>query len=322
LWGGVGGGGGPYSDRVNPETPRESVTIRTLRRMTRQGEPFACLTCYDATTARWLERAGVHVLLVGDTAAEVILGYDRTIDMPMDVAVALTAAVKRGAPRTMVMADMPFMSYQADEAEAVRNAGRFMTQGLADVVKLEADASFAPLVSKLARAGVPVCAHVGSKPQQAALSGGYGSAGRTPKEAERIVADAVALEQAGATMLLIEAVPDEVTDLVLKATTAPLIGIGAGPACHGQVLVLQDLLGLTDTPPRFAEAVTSLGPVIRDAGQEWVKRVAERRVGGERYEMKVTNRSPGIRQGGSGESAPGGRAPGHSPGPDRSPMKG
>lgn len=276
----------------------EPVTLRMLRRMASRGERFSCLTCYDATTARWLERAGVHVLLVGDTAAEVILGLPRTIDMPLEVSIALTAGVKRGAPRTLVMADMPFMSYQADDAEAVRNAGRYMTEGLADVVKLEADASYAPLVSKLARAGVPVCGHVGSKPQHAGLTGGYGPAGRTAADAERVAEDAEALERAGAVMLLVEAVPDEVTRLILDRTSVPLIGIGAGSECHGQVLVLQDLLGLTADPPRFAEPVAQLGPAIQRAASEWVRRVGQGRIGGRRYTMpaveaeKLRNRRP------------------------------
>jgi 3-methyl-2-oxobutanoate hydroxymethyltransferase len=263
----------------------EPVTIRTIREMASRGEPFACLTCYDATTARWLQRAGVPLLLVGDTAAEVILGFTRTIDMPLDVLIALTAAVKRGAPRAMVMADMPFMSYQADDAEAIRNAGRFMTEGLADVVKVEADAGFAPLVEKMTRSGIPICGHVGSRPQLAALSGGYGAAGRTAEEAERIVIDAVSLERAGAVMLLMEAVPDEVARRILGATTVPVIGIGAGTGCHGQVLVIQDLLGLTDATPRFAEPVAGLGPVIQRAAAEWVSRVRTGRIGGRRYSM-------------------------------------
>lgn len=266
-------------------TPAEPVTIRTLRRMAKQGTAFACLTCYDATTARWLQRAGVPVLLVGDTAAEMVLGFQRTIDMPLEVLLALTAAVKRGAPRCLVMGDMPFMSYQADDAEALRNAGRFLTEGMADVVKLEADASFAPLVAKMTRAGVPVCGHVGSKPQQAALVGGYGSAGRSADEAAQIVEDAVALERAGCVLLLVEAVPDEVTEEIVRRTSVPLIGIGAGTACHGQVLVLQDLLGLTDTPPRFADPVANLGREIQAGASEWVRRVAEERLGGRRYVM-------------------------------------
>src|SRR5262245_33385385 len=280
------------SEHIDP------VTIRDIRDLTARGEKFACLTAYDATTARWLQRAGVHILLVGDTAAEVILGYPRTIDMPLDVLIALTAGVKRGAPRCMVMADMPFLSYQADDAEAVQNAGRFMSEGLADIVKIEVDASFAPLVAKMTRAGIPICGHVGSKPQQAGLSGGYGAAGRTAEEAERLIRDAVSLEAAGAVMLLMEAVPDEVAHRILGATKVPVIGIGAGTECHGQVLVLQDLLGLTDTPPRFAEPVASLGPVVQRAAAEWVARVRTGRIGGRRYSMvkgeaeKLRNRPP------------------------------
>ena len=259
---------------------RERVTMRTLRAMKARGDAFACLTCYDATSARWLDRAGVDVLLIGDTAAEVILGYERTIDMPLDIAIALTAAVRRGADRAMVMGDMPFLSYHCGDDEAVRNAGRFMTEGTADIVKLEADAGFAPLVARMAGAGIAVCGHVGSRPQTAALDGGYGSAGRTAAEAQRIVDDAVALEQAGAVMLLIEAVPDVVADRVLERTRVPVIGIGAGAACDGQILVLQDLVGMTDAPPRFAERSASLGPALQEAGVDWARRVRARACGG------------------------------------------
>ncbi len=278
-------GADPRSGSQPPNIPGP-VTLRTIQQMVRAGEPFACLTCYDASTARLLERAGVPILLVGDTAAEVILGFRRTIDMSLDTLLALTAGVKRGAPRTLVMGDMPFMSYQADEAEGIRNAGRFLTEGLADIVKVEADASFAPLVARMVRAGVPICGHVGSKPQRAAISAGYASAGRTAEEARQVVADAVALEQAGASMLLVEAVPDEVTEAILKATTAPLIGIGAGTACHGQVLVLQDALGMSEQAPRFVDPVAQLGEQIVQAGREWVRRVRARELGGRRYTMK------------------------------------
>ncbi len=264
------------------------MTLRTIRRMAREGVPFACLTAYDATTARWLDRAGVHVLLVGDSGAEVILGLPSTIHMPLEVALALTAAVKRGAPGCLVMADMPFMSYQADEAEGVRNAGRFLTEGLADVVKIEADDSFAPLVRRMARAGVPVCAHVGARPQRVAVTGGYASAGRTPDDAERIVADAQALEAAGAVMLLVEATPPGVAERIMASTKVPLIGIGAGPECHGQVLVVQDLLGMTDKQPPFASPVAQMGESIQRAGEEFVRLVTERRVTDHRYEMKIT----------------------------------
>lgn len=259
--------------------------------MAKENHPFACLTCYDATTARWLERAGVHVLLVGDTAAEVVLGLPSTIHMPLEVSLVLTAAVKRGAPRTLVMGDMPFMSYQVNDEEAVRNAGRFLTEGLADVVKIEADASFAPLVAKMTRAGVPVCGHVGCRPQRAAMTGGYASTGRTAETAKQIIDDAKALTEAGAVMLLVEAVPGEVAEGIIAACPGvPVIGIGAGRGCHGQVLVLQDLLGLSAWQPGFASPLANLGEHIEQAGREWVTRVAERRVTDHRFEMEAGHR--------------------------------
>lgn len=269
-----------------PEPRTTPVTLRTLQRMASNGEPFACLTAYDATTAKWLERAGVHLLLVGDSAAQLILGYERTTDMPLEVAIELTAAVKRGAPNTLVMADMPFLTAHVSDEDAIRNAARFITQGKADIVKVEADATMADRVMQMTRAGIAVCAHVGLRPQQVAVAGGYRAAGRTADQAEQVVADAVALEKAGAVMLLVEAVPPEVGQLMAQRTSVPIIGIGAGTSCHGQILVIQDLLGLTDHPPRFADPVADLGTEIVRAGREWVSRVARREIGGQRYTMR------------------------------------
>lgn len=268
------------------------VTLPLLNQMAANGEAFACLTCYDATTARSLAAGGVHVLLVGDTAAEMVLGFDRTIDMPLDVLLALTAGVKRGAPNLVVMGDMPFMSYQACPSEAVRNAGRFLTEGLADIVKVEADETFADTIRLMVRAGVPVCGHVGSRPQRAALSGGYTSAGRTKTTAAAVVQDAVALEQAGCSMLLVEAVPEEVTRQIMRKTRVPLIGIGAGDSCHGQVIVLQDLVGMTLHPPRFAERLADFASLYQGIAAQWVQRVQQRRVGGKPYLMKPEGRQP------------------------------
>lgn len=265
---------------------REAVTLKTLRRMASRGEKIACLAAYDATTARWLERGGVHVLLSGDSAAQVTLGFDRTIDAPIEYLIYITAALKRGAPKTLVMGDMPFMSYHGSIDEAMRNAGRFMREGLADVVKLEVDATFAPLVDRLTRAGVPVCAHIGFRPQTTAVLGGPTAQGRTNAALEALVEDAVALEAAGAVLLLVEAVPDAVTERIVEATSVPVIGIGAGTACHGQILVVNDLLGLTDQPPRFAEPVDAMGERIKAAGAEWAKRVQHGTIGGSRYTMR------------------------------------
>tara|TARA_R110002072_G_scaffold42064_21_gene118798 strand:- start:49912 stop:50844 length:933 start_codon:yes stop_codon:yes gene_type:complete len=262
------------------------ITLKTIKRMKRQDEPFACLACYDATSARWLERAGVHLLLAGDSAAQVILGHDRTIDMPLDFIVELTAAVKRGAPRTMVMADMPFMSYHSSVETAMLNAARFMTQGKADIIKLEVDETFAPLVDRMTRAGIPICAHIGCRPQTSSLTGGPMAAGRTAALLDQIVRDAIALENAGAVMLLIEAVPEEVTKAVMASVSVPVIGIGAGTACDGQILVVNDLVGLTDEPPRFAQALDTFGLRLKEAGQQWVARVRDRSIGGQAYSMR------------------------------------
>ena len=261
------------------------VTLRTLRRMAEEGCPFAALTCYDATTARWLERAGVPVLLVGDTAAEMILGLPGTIHAPLDFLLQLTAAVKRGAPNCLVMGDMPFLSYQVDEAEAIRNAGRFLVEGQADCVKLEVDGTFTGLVSQMNRAGIPVVAHIGSRPQQVKHDGGYRSAGRTAAEAKRLLEDARRLEEAGATMLLIEAVPREVSEVIVSRTSIPVIGCGAGPACHGQVVVTQDLAGLTDWQPGFARPLSDLGAATIALGQAWIKRVASGNLGDHPYKL-------------------------------------
>lgn len=272
------------SSHIEPSGPRR-ITLRTLRHMAARHEPFACLAAYDATTARWLDRAGVHVLLAGDSAAQVVLGHARTIDISIDILIELTASLRRGAARALVMADMPFMSYHTSEADALRNAGRFMTEGLADVVKLEVDAGHSSLVMQMTRAGIPVCAHVGLRPQRVALDGQYRAAGRTAAEAAQVVADAVAMERAGAALLLVEAVPEVVARAIMERTTVPLIGIGAGPACHGQILVVHDMLGLSDSPPRFAEPVVNLGEQIKQAATDWVARVSRRESQGEGYAM-------------------------------------
>lgn len=271
--------------------------------MKRLGEPFACLAAYDATTARWLERAGVHVLLAGDSAAQVVLGHERTLNMPIDFAIQITAGIKRGAPSTLIMADMPFMSYHTSLERAMTNAARFMTEGMADVVKLESDETFAPLVDRLTRAGIPICAHIGCRPQTSSVTGGPVAAGRTAETLQQVVQDAVALEQAGAVLLLIEAVPEDVTKAVMQATSVPVIGIGAGTSCDGQILVVNDLLGLTDHPPRFAEPVETFGERLKQAGSEWVRRVRAGSIGGQAYSMRPGEQEK-LRNNAQGEGSP------------------
>lgn len=255
----------------------ERITLRTLRRAMQRQQPFAMLTCYDATTADWLWRGGVGCMLVGDTAAQVILGHDSTLPAPLDFMVTITAGVRRGAPDAFIMADMPFGSYQCGDDLAMANAARFLTEGAADVVKMEVAASHAPLVKRMSDAGIPVVAHIGSRPQTVRAKGGYGSVGKTRGEAKAIVEDAQVMLDAGAAMLLIEAVPAEVSEaIVAKATPlgVPVVGCGGGPACHGHVVVLQDLLGLSGWQPPFVPepvrfGVTPMGPQIEEAARAW-----------------------------------------------------
>jgi len=266
------------------------LTVRSLWKMMGSGKRISCLTCYDATTARWLEQAGIEVLLVGDTAGEMVLGFPSTVHTPLDFLITLTAGVKRGAPNTIVMADMPFLSYQADDAEGVRNAGRFMTEGNADLVKVEVDRTFAPLVARMSRAGIPVVAHVGSRPQLSKQQGGYSAAGKSCADAVAILDDARALIDAGAQMLLIEATPAEVAEQLVRESSVPVIGCGAGSACHGQVVVLQDLLGLTAWQPAFALPAIEFGPQLLAVARGWMQRVRTNDLGPHPYTMTDAQR--------------------------------
>ncbi len=261
------------------------VTLRTLRKWSKANNKWAMLTCYDATTASWMASAGLPTMLVGDTAAEMILGFDSTIHAPLDFLITLTAAVKRGAPNVFVMGDMPFLSYQIDDASAIQNAGRFMTEGTADAVKLEVDGRFTERFAAICDAGIAAVAHLGSRPQQAKQTGGYTTAGRSADAANTIVDDAISMEQAGASMLLLEAVPEEVSAAVVEATTIPVIGCGAGTSCHGQVVVMQDLAGLTGWQPSFAKPIANIGNNIVSVAETWMKNVNESQLGKHPYSM-------------------------------------
>jgi 3-methyl-2-oxobutanoate hydroxymethyltransferase len=251
-----------------------AVTMRDLRRWAREDRKFAMLTCYDATTARWLYRGGLRVMMVGDTAGQFILGYDNTIHASLELMCLLTAAVKRGAPGAFVMGDLPFGSYHADDAEAVRNACRLMTDGQADAVKLEVDERFVETVAKIARAGVPTVAHLGWRPQRLQQTGVPQIAGKTAAAAEELVELACRMQSAGASMLLLEATAAEAARRVVEAVQIPVLGCGAGAACHGHVVVLQDLLGMSDWQPSFAAPMASVGQHIADAAKAWTEAIA------------------------------------------------
>jgi len=265
-----------------PDQHVHRTTLKHLRQWAKADTPFPMLTCYDATTAGLLYEAGIRVMLVGDTAAQMILGHDATLHAPFDFMLQITAGVRRGAPNALIMGDMPFGSYQCGDDEAMKHATAFLKQGMADCVKLEVDESYAPLVDRMTRAGIPVVAHIGSLPQHVRSKGGYCSAGKTRSEADSVLVDAKAMLGAGACMFLIEAVPDQVTasvqGLVHKhaeetGTVVPIIGCGAGPDCHGHVVVLQDLLGMTHWQPAFAKPMVDVGEQITTAASRWVKLV-------------------------------------------------
>ncbi|MCC6682965.1 MAG: 3-methyl-2-oxobutanoate hydroxymethyltransferase [Phycisphaeraceae bacterium] len=257
---------------TNPTTPKR-ITLSTIRRMARSGEKIAMLTCYDATTARWLARAGIPALLVGDSAAQMIFGYENTTQVSLSQMLMLTAAVRRGAPDCFIMGDMPFMSYQADDAEAIHNAGRFLSDANADIVKLEVGPPFIDLMRKLTRAGIPTCAHIGWRPQRTQQVGVPVVAGRTPASVDQLVELALQLEDAGCAMLLLEQSTAETAQRIIERVHIPLIGCGAGPACHGHVLILQDLLGLTDHHPSFAEPITDGAQWLTTAATQWLNMV-------------------------------------------------
>jgi 3-methyl-2-oxobutanoate hydroxymethyltransferase len=231
------------------------------------------LTCYDFSTARVMQDAGVPLLLTGDSAANVILGHSTTIPVPLSFMIEITAAVRRGAPLAMLVADMPFGSYAGDLPLGVRNVIRMMKLSGCDCVKLEVGAVHAELVHQLAENGIPVMAHIGLKPQTVNLLGGYKFQGRTADEARAIVALAQQMENAGASALLLEAVPAEVSAKVVQETGIPIIGCGAGPACHGSVIVTHDGIGLSQHRPRFAPELGDVGSVLKESLARYVERV-------------------------------------------------
>ncbi len=228
-------------------------TILSLKKLKRDGEKIACLTAYDASFAAQAERAGVDVLLVGDSLGMVVQGRDSTLPVTLDEMVYHSASVRRGAPDSLLVVDLPFMSCNNPQ-QTLASAGRLMKEGGAHVVKLEGGAAMVESVALLAHHGIPVCGHLGLLPQSVHKLGGYRVQGRSEAEAECILRDAQALERAGADLLVVECVPAALGERLSQSLSIPVIGIGAGAACDGQVLVLYDLLGITpDKPPAFAK---------------------------------------------------------------------
>jgi 3-methyl-2-oxobutanoate hydroxymethyltransferase len=252
------------------------VTTTALRRLKEAGKKVTVLTAYDYSTAKILDAAGVDVLLVGDSLGMVMLGYDSTLPVTMADMLHHTKAVARGTKQAMVVADMPFMSYHVSAAESVRNAGQFLQEAGAQAVKLEGGQEMVDTAKAIIRAGIPVMGHLGLTPQQVHQLGGYSVQGRDEAQARKILADAKLLEEAGAFALVLECVPAPLAKLISETINIPTIGIGAGAGCDGQVLVIQDLLGLySDLTPKFVKRYANLNEPITAAVKAYIQEVRE-----------------------------------------------
>jgi len=267
------------------------ITLATLKKLKRAGEPISMLTCYDYPSAVMLQRAGVDCLLVGDSAAQMLLGQPTTLQADLDIMVALAAAVRRGAPDAFLIGDMPFLSYQASVEDAVKNAGRFLREAGCDAVKMEVDSRFQEEVAAVARAGIPVVAHLGFHVQAAAQAETV-VATRAADEALRLIGDLEAVEDAGASIILLECVTAEVAEIVASRTTLPVISCGSGIGCDGQVLVLNDVLGLPGSAPvRFSKPFGSVSEAFEQAVTAYIEQVKGRQFPDDEhaYHMKPTD---------------------------------
>jgi len=262
------GGNGSTSDNTKVTVP-DLLQRKTLAAGS-QNKKITCLTAYDYPTARLVDEAGVDVVLVGDSLAMVMLGHDSTLPLTLDEALHHTKAVRRGVARALVVADMPYGSYHGDISESLRNAMRFVKEAGAEAVKIEGGERRLELIARLTEAEIPVMGHIGLTPQSVNALGGYRVQGKTPNAAEQVLRDARAVEAAGAFSIVLEAIPRELAAEITKAVRIPTIGIGAGPDCDGQVLVLHDLLGLTfQNPPKFARRYANVGEAILKAVREY-----------------------------------------------------
>ncbi|MCP8304409.1 MAG: 3-methyl-2-oxobutanoate hydroxymethyltransferase [archaeon] len=242
------------------------LTISDIFRMKEEKRKITAVTAYDYPTALLADKAGIEIILVGDTCSMVVLGYDSTIPITMDEMIHHCKAVKRGVKRSLIVGDMPFMSFNVGKEDAIRNAGRFIKEGGCDAVKLEGGVVMRDTVKAIVDAGIPVMGHVGLTPQTATFFSGYKVRGKEAVEAMRIIRDAEALEDSGVFLIVLESITTEVTRMIADKVKVPLIGIGAGPDCDGQVLVLHDLLGLFDRfVPRFVKRYANLNEEILKA---------------------------------------------------------
>lgn len=251
-------------------------TVSTFREQKAKGEKISMLTAYDYSTAKLMDEAGINGILVGDSLGMVVLGYEDTLPVTMEDMIHHTAAVCRGAKNTLVVGDMPFMSYQVSVEEAVYNAGRLMKEGRCQAVKLEGGASVCLQIRAITNASIPVMAHIGLTPQSINAFGGFKVQGKSEEAAKKLLEDAKAVEEAGAFAVVLECVPAKLAELISKSISIPTIGIGAGAGCDGQILVYQDMLGLfSDFTPKFVKKYANVGEMTTQAFRDYIADVQE-----------------------------------------------
>ena len=263
-------------------------TVTTLQEQKNNGEKITMITCYDYSTAKIVEESGINTILVGDSLGNTMLGYEDTLQVTMEDMIHHCAAVSRGIKDTFLICDMPFMSYQADVYDAVINAGRLVQEGRANMVKLEGGVEVCPQIEAIVKASIPVCAHIGLTPQSVNAFGGYKVQGKTEAAAKKLMDDALAVQEAGASMVVLEGVPAKLAKVVTEKLSIPTIGIGAGKDCDGQVLVLQDMLGMfEDFVPKFVKKFGNVGEVMKNAFETYAKEVKEGTFPGEEHTYAI-----------------------------------
>ena len=270
------------------------TNVNRIREKKAKGEPLVMLTCYDYSTARILDEAGIELLLVGDSLGTVMLGYENTIPVTLEEMIHHTKAVTRGVKNAMVVADMPFMTYQISDEDALRNAGRLIQKGGAGAVKIEGGENVASAIKTITDAGIPVMAHLGLTPQHIHALGGYRVQGKSIDTATKLYHDALAVEKAGAFAVVLETVPTRVATRISQALKIPTIGIGAGAGCDGQVQVIHDLLGsFTDFKPKHARRYVNLAQIITEAVKKYCSDVTAHEFPGTEESFSIDDESFG-----------------------------
>lgn len=265
-------------------------TVLTFKEAKKKGEKLTMLTAYDYTTAKIVDESGINSILVGDSLGMVMLGYEDTLSVTMDDMIHHTKAVAKGAKNSLVIGDMPFMSYNTGIRDAVINAGRLMSEGRANCVKLEGGREICDVIKAIVQAKIPVCGHLGLTPQALNALGGFKVQGKDEESAKNIIEDAIAIQEAGAFAIVLECIPSALAKKITEILEIPTIGIGAGPDCDGQVLVYQDMLGLySDFTPKFVKKFANVGEVMRDGIKSYIKSVENGSFPEEKHCFKIDN---------------------------------